>query len=134
MKRIVLLLFVLLFVVFGLTGCGKYASHYNAVAHVHSNKSDSAMASFHELDGTEVFKLKCKSGETARIQYSGKLEDGSAIVYYDYRGSKTELFSVRSGDEISAYSDPVTADTVYVIIETGEKCVNGAFAFELVYD
>lgn len=131
MKRCAFLLLTLIIVAFGMTGCSKYASHYNAVAHIHSNDSDSASTSFSKLDGTEVFKLKCKSDETARIQYSGELEDGSLTVYYDCGGTKAELFSVQSGDEIHAYSDPLTADTVYVIIETSEKCQNGEFTFEL---
>ncbi|MBQ0010096.1 MAG: hypothetical protein KBS76_03220 [Ruminococcus sp.] len=134
MKRTVLLLFTMLFLIFSLAGCSKYSSHYHAVAHVHSNSPDSAMVSFYEFDGTEVFKLKCESGKTARIQYSGKLETGSLTVYYDCKGVKTELFSVHSGDEINAYSEEITAGTVYIIVETSEKCQNGVCSFEINYD
>ena len=134
MKRRLLLVFAMLFVAFSLTGCSKYSSHYNAVLHAHSNDSDSAWTSFLELEGTEVFKLKCESDKTARIQYSGKLETGSLTVYYDCGGTKAELFSVESGDEIKECSDELTADTVYIIIETSEKCQNGNFSFEINYD
>ena len=133
MKKLTALI-LLLVCILGLSGCSKYSSHYSAVLHVQSNSTDSASVSFHELDGTEVFKLKCKSGQTARIQYSGKLEAGSLTAYYDCGETKTELFSVESGDEINACSDQLTAGTVYVIIETGEKCRNGEFSFEIIYD
>ena len=132
MKR-TLLLFSVLLLIFSLAGCSQYVSHYSAVAHVRSNSSDSAALSFHKLDGTEVFKLKAESGKTAKIKYSGKLESGSLTVSYDRGEAKTELFSLRSGDEIEAYSEEIAEGTVYVIIETGEKCENGSFGFEIIY-
>ena len=132
MKKFTLLFLALITVIFGMAGCSSYASHYHAVGHVYSNDSDSAWISFIELEGTEVFKLKCQSSETARIRYSGKLETGSLTVYTDCGGTKTELFSLRSGDEITASSEALPADTVHVIIETGEKCLNGSVAFEIV--
>ena len=134
MKRFTVLLFVLIFAVCGLTGCNKYSSHYNTVGHAYSNTSGSAWTSFMELDGTEVFKLKCESGKTAEILYSGKLETGSLTVFYDCGEGKTELFSMQSGEEIHACSDPLTADTVYIIMETREACQNGSFSFEISYD
>lgn len=134
MKRYILLFLVMIIVVFGMTGCSKYSSHYNAVLHVHSNDSDSASVSFHELDGTEVFKLKCENGKTARIQYSGKLETGSLTVYYDCGEEKTELFSLQAGDEINACSDQLAKSKVYIIIETSEECQDGACSFEIIYD
>lgn len=133
MKRIVLLLFALFFVVFGLIGCSKYSSHYNAVGHVYSSDSDSARTSFMEFEGTEVFKLKCKSKNIAGITYSGKLEMGSATVYCDCGGTKTELFSIHSGEEVDSCYDYLPEDTVYIIIETSEKCQNGDFTFEIFY-
>lgn len=134
MKKIVLTLFALLFVITGLTGCCKYVSHYSTVGHVCSSGPDSAWTSFIKFEGTEVFKLKYSSGKPARIQYSGELETGRLTVYYDCEGRKAELFSLRSGDKVNAYSDPFVSGTVYVIIETTEKCENGDFNFEINYD
>ena len=134
MKRILSLVLVLLFAACSLTGCTKYVSHYYTIGHVCSNTSESARTSFMEFEGSEVFKLKCKNGETAEIQYSGKLESGGLTAYYDCGGGKTELFSIRSGEEISAYSERLSAKTVYVIIETSEKCKNGDFRFEIRYE
>ena len=134
MKRYVLLFLALIIVTFGMTGCSKYSSHYSAVLHIHSNDTDSASVIFHELDGTEVFKLKCENGKTARIQYSGKLETGSLTVYYDCGEEKSELFSLQAGDDINACSEELAANTVYVIIETSEQCEIGDFSFEILYD
>ena len=134
MKKYTLLFLALIIVTFGMTGCSKYSSHYNAVLYAHSNDTDSASASFYKFEGTEVFKLKTESGKTAKIHYFGKLESGSLTVFYDCGETKTELFSVQSGDEINACSDSLSADTVYIIIETSEICESGDFSFEINYD
>ena len=132
-KRIILLVLAMLFVTFSLVGCNRYSSHYYTIAHGTSNDSDSASVFFGEFEGTEVFKLKIERGKTAKIQYSGKLETGSATVYYDCGEAKTELFSIHSGDEINAYSNKLAAGTVYIIIETNEKCTGGSFDFQIIY-
>lgn len=110
-------------------GCGRYTSRYNAVGFVHSNESTAAFMTFYSFDGRMVFKMK-SAGE-GDLTYTAKLESGSARVYYDYYGSKTELFSVNAGEEIQSHGGYVEAGTVYVIVETDEKCQNGDFHFSL---
>ena len=110
-------------------GCGKYSSKYKAVAFVHSNESTSAFMNFYSFDGRMVFKLK-SAGE-GDLKYSAKLETGSATVYYDYYGTKTELFSINSGDELDSHGGYIEAGTVYVIVETNGECRNGEFHFSL---
>lgn len=134
MKRIVLIAFAMLFLSFSLVGCGKYSSHYNTVGHVYSNDSDSAWMSFIEFEGSEVFKLKCNGYNQAIIKYSGELESGSLTVYYDCGGEKQELFSLHSGDDIQGSGGDLPEDTVYIIIETSEKCYNGSLSFDVMYD
>ena len=85
--------------------------------------------SFYSFDGRMVFKMK-STGE-GDLTYSAKLESGSATVYYDYYGTKTELFSVSAGEEISSHGGYVEAGTVYVIVETDGECKNGDFQFSL---
>lgn len=114
---------------FSLTGCSAYKSHYKAVGFVHSNESASSFMSFYSFDGRMVFKMK-STGE-GDLTYSAKLESGSATVYYDYYGTKTELFSVSAGEEISSHGGYVEAGTVYVIVETDGECKNGDFQFSL---
>ncbi len=112
-----------------MTSCGKYTSKYKAVGFVHSNESSTAFMSFYSFDGKMVFKLK-STGE-GDLKYSAKLESGNAVVYYDYYGTKTELFSVSSGNEMESHGGYVEAGTVYVIVETSTECKNGDFHFSL---
>jgi hypothetical protein len=111
------------------TGCGKYSSRYKAVAFVHSNGSASAFMNFYSFDGRMVFKLK-SAGE-GDLKYSAKLETGSATVYYDYYGTRTELVSISSGDELDSHGGYIEAGTVYIVVETNGECRNGEFHFSL---
>ena len=129
MKSLMVMLAIIF--IFGLTGCGKYQSHYSAVMHVHTNDSDSGTMSFSEFEGTESFTLKCTdSGQ--KLKYSGKLDKGNATVYYDNDGSKTELFKVSSGEEIDSTLEGLEKGKLYIIVETDEKCEEGSFNFELL--
>ena len=134
MKRKILLLVVLLTIVAGSVGCSKYSSRYYAVGFVHSNESGSAYMSFYEFNGRIVFKLKCDSEKQAQIKYSGKLEEGNMTVYYDCGGTKKELFSISSGDEIRSSGGYLPEDKIFIIVETSEKCKNGDLVFEVSYD
>lgn len=125
-----LLAVVTVFMLLMLSGCDSYRSHYNAVAFAHTNTSKNASMSFSSFEGTMVFKLKCKSADE-KINYSAKLDSGSAKVYYDCGGTKTELFSVGSGDDISEIGGALQKGTVYIIVEMSGKGQNGHFDFEL---
>ncbi len=113
-----------------LSGCGKYTSHYKAVAFVHTNTTKKASMSFSSFEGTMVFKLKCESDDK-KINYSAKLENGSATVFYDCNGTKTELFSINSGNDITEIGGVLQKGTVYIIIETSEVAEDGCFNFEV---
>ncbi len=113
-----------------LGGCSRYTSSYRAMGFVHSNSTSSAFMNFYTFEGRMVFKLTLLNDNGGRLEYSAKLESGSARVYYD-NGEKLELVSVNAGDEIASASGPLARGTVYVIVETDGKCQNGAFHFEL---
>ena len=128
MRKIVILL-VSAILILSLTGCGKYTSSYKAVGFVHANDSDSAFMNFYSFEGRMVFKLK-SSGE-GDLKYMAKLESGSATVYYDFYGTKEELFSISAGEELDAHGGYVESGTVYIIVETDGPCQNGDFQFSL---
>ncbi len=128
MKRTLLLAMPVLILVL-LTGCGKYISSYKAVGFVHSNTTSSASMSFYSFDGSMVFKLK-STGE-GDLKYTAELETGTATVYYDYNGSKSELFTINAGEEINSHGGYVESGTVYVIVETDGACLNGSFLFDV---
>lgn len=110
-----------------LAGCERYSSHYNATAFVHSNETNTAFMSFWKFDGRMVFRLK-SSGE-GDIGYTGSLKEGKATVYYDYGGTKSELFSLSGGENTESRGGYIEAGTVYIIVETDGQCLNGSFDF-----
>ncbi len=126
MKKKLILSVLIALVILCLTGCGKYASSYKAIAFVHSNTADSAFMSFSSFEGRMVFKLK--AGASEQLKYSARLDSGIAVVYYD-DGNKTELFTISAGEEIESSAGPLKQGTVYIIIETGEACREGSFRF-----
>ena len=126
----ILIAAIMVLVLLILSGCNSYRSHYNAVAFVHSNTSKSASMSFSSFEGTMVFQLKCENADQ-KISYSAKLDKGSAKVFYDCNGTKTELLSVSSGIDISDIGGELQKGTVYIIVETSEKCQNGRFSFDI---
>ena len=112
-----------------LAGCSKYSSSYDAVGFVHNNTSDSAFMDFYKFDGTMVFTLDPDKG--SRLVYSGKLETGSAEIFYDANGSKEKLFTLETGNEISSELLQLGEDTLYIIVETKGGCENGSLEFEV---
>lgn len=113
-----------------LPGCNSYTSHYKAVAFVHTNTTKNASMSFSSFEGCIVFKLKCESADE-KINYSAKLENGSVKVFYDCNGTKTELFSANSGDDISETGGVLEKGTVYIIVEMSGVGQNGHFNFNI---
>ena len=112
-----------------LSGCGKYSSHYNAVAFVHSNESKSAFMNFYEFEGRMVFRLRNK--DKGKIRYSVSLKDGDADIFYDCGRGKAALCSVKSGDNQTAETGELDIGAVYIIVETNGKCMNGEFSFKI---
>lgn len=131
MKKTVFSLLLALMLLVCLTGCVRYSSHYSALMLVNSNTSQSSYMSFSSFNGTKTFKMNCKSDFGGLLEYSAKLESGSATVYFDHDGNKTELFTIRGGEEIASTAVPVSQGPVYVIVETNEKCKEGKFDFNL---
>ena len=114
-----------------LSGCGRYVSSYRASAFVHSNTSDHAMMSFWQFEGRMVFRLKTGSDGSPVMTYTGSLQTGAAEVYYDSGDGKTPLFSIKAGENVGSSADLPKNKTVYIIIETSEKCEEGSFGFSL---
>lgn len=87
----VLIGIIMVLLLLPLSGCSRYISSYKAVAFVHTNTTKSASMRFSSFEGTMVFKLKCES-EDQKINYSVKLENGIAKVFYDCNGTKKRDF------------------------------------------
>ena len=78
-----------------------------------------------------VFSLKCKDGSARQMDYTAKLEDGGASVYYDCDGTKKHLFTIGSGESVSSSLEGLPVGKLYVIVETDGKCKEGRFDFEM---
>ena len=128
MKKIAVILVSLWMLVFQ-TGCTRYVSSYKAGAFVHSNRSDSAFMTFSSFEGRMVFRLK-SSGE-GDLKYSAELGSGSAYVYYDFYGTKEELFTISGGEQTDSHGGYIEEGTVYIIVETDGICRDGEFRFSL---
>lgn len=114
-----------------LTGCSiKYRSHYSALLLVRVEERKSSTMRFTEFKGTKVFKMKAQSGE--KLVYSASLDNGSAKVYYDNEGEKTELFTINSNENVSNELLNLKSGVLYIIVETSEKCSKGEFIFNIV--
>ncbi len=84
---------------------------------------------FYSFEGRMVFILK--SSSEGDLKYTAKLESGSAVVHYDFHGTKQELFSVSAGEELDSHGGYVESGTVSIIVETDGACGNGNFQFSL---
>ena len=127
MKKLIPVLVLILLALTCLVGCSKYTSRYSAVLLISTGTSKSGSINFTTFSGTKVFKLK----SSGQLNYSAELGTGNATVYYDCSGTKTELFSIGAGQKVGPSSIAVTPGTVYVIVETAEKCQNGKFSFDV---
>ncbi len=128
--RIPALLLTVIFL-FGLGGCGGYRSSYDAVGCVDSGNSQSVSLRFHQLSGTKVYRLKMKNAEGG-IVCSGKLGEGHITVSYDYRGIKSELFTLSGGESLAEQTlGYIEQGPVWLLVETDGLCKDGEFRFSL---
>lgn len=114
-----------------LSGCGKYISSHSAIGFVHSNSAKAGDMSFSSFEGSEAFNLQVDSEAGGQIQYSAKLKEGAATVYYDTDGTKKELFSVKAGDDVNASGGTLAKGPLYIIVETTQRCQDGEFHFSI---
>ncbi len=117
-----------------LAGCGGYSSHYKTVGCVRTNTEEHVSLSFYEFEGTIVFKMKLKNQSEAALKYAASLEEGEMAVSYDYAGLKQPLLTVRGGESLEETGGYAETGTVYVILESTGKCVNGSFDFTFTQD
>ena len=127
MKKLLPFFILIVLCLVCLAGCSRYTSRYSAVMLITNRTAKNGSMRFSNFTGTNVFKLK----SSGQLNYSAELGSGNATVYYDSNGTKTELFSITSGQSVGPTSIPVTPGTVYVIVQTDGKCENGDFSFDV---
>ena len=134
MKKISFILVMVLLTI-SLFGCGNgYVNKYTAIMMKTSCFDDEASMEFSDFEGIYHFKLKGKNDSDHTVEYEASLAEGEMNIYVGVDGEKELLRTVKGGE---AYDETITLDdkydnekTIYVILETTGKCVDGDFEFE----
>ena len=133
MKKISFILMLVLTLAL-LCSCGGYVKNYSATFLITSCQGDEASMKFDTFKGTYNFKIKRDSTAEHTLDFEARLAEGEMNVYVSVDGEKELLRTVRGGE---SYDETITLDerydnekTIYVILESTGKCVDGDFEFE----
>lgn len=133
MKKVCFALLII-FTLATLYGCSGYVKNYSATILITSCHGDEASMEFGTFKGTYNFKLKREGALEHTLDYEASLEEGEMKVYIGVDGEKELLCTIKGGE---SYDETIILDnkydnekTVYVILESTDKCVNGDFEFE----
>ena len=133
MKKACFILAAILMLVM-LCGCEGYVNGYSATILITSCQGDEASMEFYTFQGTYHFKLRRDDSAEHTLDLEARLAEGEMNVYIGVDGEKELLVTVKGGesyDETIALDDRYDNEkTVYIILETTGKCVNGDFEFE----
>ena len=115
-------------------GCSGYVKNYSATILITSCQGDEASMEFDTFKGTYNFKLRRDSDAEHTLNLEASLAEGEINVYIGIDGEKELLRTVKGGE---AYNETIMLDdkynnekTIYVILESTGKCVDGDFEFE----
>ncbi|MBR6517204.1 MAG: hypothetical protein IKT40_10250 [Bacilli bacterium] len=117
-----------------LCSCGGYVKNYSATILITSCQGDKASMEFDTFNGTYNFKLRRDNMAEYTLDYEASLAEGEMSVYIGVDGEKELLFIVKGGE---SYDETITLHnkydnekTIYIILESTGKCVDGDFEFE----
>lgn len=126
------LILILAFIM--ICGCGGYVKSYSATILITSCHGDEASMEFDTFRGTNNFKLRRDGIAEHTLDFEASLGEGEMNVYVGVGGEKELLLTVKGGE---SYDETIILDdkydnekTIYVILETTGKCVDGDFEFE----
>ena len=127
----VLALFLMLFM---LCSCGGYINSYSAFLLITSSHGDEASMKFDTFKGSYNFKLKRDGDAEHALDLNASLGEGEINVYIGVGGEKELLLTVKGGesyDEMIRLEEKYDNEkTIYIILESTGKCVDGDFEFE----
>ena len=88
----------------------------------------------YSFKGTNNFKLRRDGIAEHTLDFEASLAEGEMNVYIGVDGEKELLLTVKGGE---SYDETITLDdkydnekTIYIILESVGKCVDGDFEFE----
>ena len=124
---------VLILMLFMLCSCGGYVKSYAATILITSSHGDEASMEFDTFIGSYNFKLKRDGTAEHTLDFDASLAEGEMKVYVGVGGEKELLLTVKGGesyDETIALVEKYdNENTIYIILETTDKCVDGNFEF-----
>ena len=133
MKKISFVL-VLILALVTLCSCGGYVKNYSATILITSCQGDEANMEFDTFKGTYNFKLRRDGAAEHSLDFEASLTEGEMNVYIGVDGEKELLRTVKGGD---FYDETIKLDekyanekTIYIILESTDKCKDGDFEFE----
>ena len=133
MKKVCLVLALILTLVM-LCSCGGYVKSYAATILITSCQGNEASVEFDTFKGTYHFKLRRDGVAEHTLDLEASLAEGNMNVYIGVDGEKELLLTVKGGE---SYDKTITLDdkydnekTIYIILESTGKCVDGDFEFE----
>ena len=126
---------LLLILILGmLLSCGGYVKSYSATILITSCHGDEASMRFDTFKGTYNFKLKRDSDAEHTLDLKADLAEGEMNIYIGVDGEKELLCTVKGGESCE---ETIVLDnkydnekTIYIILESNGKCVDGDFEFE----
>lgn len=117
-----------------LCSCGVYVKNYSATVLITSCQGDEASMKFDTFNGTYNFKLRRDGVAENTLDFEASLAEGEMNVYIGVDGEKELLYTVKNGE---SYDKTITLagkydnnKTIYVILESTGKCVDGDFEFK----
>ena len=117
-----------------LCGCSGYVKNYSATILITSCHGDEASMEFDTFSGTYNFKLKRDGVAEHTLDIEATLDEGEMKVYIGVDGEKELLRIIKGGksyDETIILNDKYDNEkTIYVVLESTDKCINGDFEFE----
>ena len=133
MKR-VCIVWALILTIFLFCGCGGYVKSYSATILITSCHGNEANMEFDSFKGTNNFKLRRDGTAAHTLDCEASLGEGEMHVYIGVGGEKELLLTVKGGE---TYDDTITLaekynneKTIYIILESVGKCIDGDFEFE----
>ena len=115
-------------------GCSGYVNSYSATILITSCHGDEASMEFGSFKGTYHFKLRRDGDARHTLDLEACLDEGEMNIYIGVDSERELLRTVKGGE---SYDETIALDhkydnekTIYVILESTDKCIDGDFEFE----
>lgn len=132
MKKAYILLALMLAMLM-LCSCGGYVKSYSASILITSQLNNEANIEFKTFKGSYNFKFRNSDATEHTLDIDASLGEGEMNIYVGAGGEKELLRTVKGGescDETISLDKYADEKSIYVILESNGKCVDGDFEFE----